>query len=1040
MDYKAFDTIIVRTPLHPLETLKNVLKNNSADKFNNAVIDFFKHPINEEALFLASPALHDFLSKYRKGLITDEEQIQSFTISLFKYCARITSRTTPFGLFASCTVGKFDKATNLIIDSTVAGARHTRLDMNYLCALVREISKDINVIKQLKYYPNTSLYEIGDMYRYIERRFSGTNINYIISEINNNEIITNIINQAKFGVTYDKLINLFNPKDFPRREAKDFIVEIIKEQVLISELEPSVCGPEFFTNVMSILKSLKVETNVLIQKKRIPLSNIIEILSNIQSDFQSLDRNESNSIKEYKYIFKVLKKFGIPVQENKLIQTDLVRKSHNCTIEISVLTEIRHCLKLFNKLKINPDHTNLENFAKAFQERYEDQEVPLMEVLDIDHGIGYIQPQKKVDKKTMHWDFVQELLFKKLRYVLDNKLDVLEIKDEDLNGLEEDWNDLPDTFSCMACVLESNKGLILNITNAGNPSAINLIGRFCHSDTGIYSFAKEVVKKEDELKPDDVVYAEINHLSEDRSGNVLSRPNLRKFEIPVLTKSHLTPQNQLLLNDLLISVKKNKVQIKSKKTGKIIIPRLSTAHNYNSGVTQPVYQFLGDLQYNYSRRGIGFTWGQIENLFEYLPRVTYRNHIISRAKWNFTKKLYLEILDNDENTRLINLKIWRCKYRLLDHIIIVDSDNELFIDFSNQLSTQVFLSVIKNRNSFILEEYLFIEFNSPVKDKLEFHYANEMIFSFFRDKKNAPQKRKEDVRLNKMITNEVKRSFFPGDEWIYYKIYCGANLINDIICNLIDPLVEYLTFKKIITKWFFIRYNDPDQHIRVRFEAVSTEMVGEIIQNFKKFLSSYFYRKQIRKISIETYSRELERYGFNSILLAEEYFYHNSEFVKNILKLTSDFTDLWFYSFKYIDLLLNSFGLDLSKKTEFLELLAANLSQEFKLDKTRKKELATQFKTERFKIKKIFTNDFLDENNHLNLANCTEISINTLSPIISEILSINKKRKLEISILDMVGSFIHMYINRVFSNNQRLTEMELYNILFLYYRSELAQK
>ena len=63
----------------------------------------------------------------------------------------------------------------------------------------------------------------------------------------------------------------------------------------------------------------------------------------------------------------------------------------------------------------------------------------------------------------------------------------------------------------------------------------------------------------------------------------------------------------------------------------------------------------------------------------------------------------------------------------------------------------------------------------------------------------------------------MKRSFMPGDEWLYFKIYTGTKTADAILTNIIKPITEKLIKNNIIDQWFFIRYNDPKNHLRIRF-------------------------------------------------------------------------------------------------------------------------------------------------------------------------------------------------------------------------------
>ena len=68
---------------------------------------------------------------------------------------------------------------------------------------------------------------------------------------------------------------------------------------------------------------------------------------------------------------------------------------------------------------------------------------------------------------------------------------------------------------------------------------------------------------------------------------------------------------------------------------------------------------------------------------------------------------------------------------------------------------------------------------------------------------------------------QVKRSFIIGSEWVYYKIYTGPKTADSILVDFIKPIVDQLLKDGIIKMWFFIRYADPEFHLRVRFQITN---------------------------------------------------------------------------------------------------------------------------------------------------------------------------------------------------------------------------
>jgi len=118
-----------------------------------------------------------------------------------------------------------------------------------------------------------------------------------------------------------------------------------------------------------------------------------------------------------------------------------------------------------------------------------------------------------------------------------------------------------------------------------------------------------------------------------------------------------------------------------------------------------------------------------------------------------------------------------------------------------------------------------------------------------------------------------KRTFFIGDEWLYFKVYTGFKTADTILTDTVFPLSQYFLKENIIDHWFFIRYSDPQFHLRIRFHIPKKEDVASIIFHFNNTLQDYVNQNLVWKIQTDTYQREIERYGSELIELSEKLFY-----------------------------------------------------------------------------------------------------------------------------------------------------------------------
>ena len=81
-----------------------------------------------------------------------------------------------------------------------------------------------------------------------------------------------------------------------------------------------------------------------------------------------------------------------------------------------------------------------------------------------------------------------------------------------------------------------------------------------------------------------------------------------------------------------------------------------------------------------------------------------------------------------------------------------------------------------------------------------------------------------------MSHNTTIRSFYPGDKWLYYKLYGGVKSCDFILPIYILPMMNRLKRMHLISKWFYIRYSDPDFHIRLRIELTSNIYFADVAE------------------------------------------------------------------------------------------------------------------------------------------------------------------------------------------------------------------
>lgn len=272
-----------------------------------------------------------------------------------------------------------------------------------------------------------------------------------------------------------------------------------------------------------------------------------------------------------------------------------------------------------------------------------------------------------------------------------------------------------------------------------------------------------------------------------------------------------------------------------------------------------------------------------------------------------------------------------------------------------------------------------------------------------------------------------QRTFLPGDKWLYYKLYCGLNGADQIISERINNIVRKLKKDNMIEKWFFIRYYDPEFHLRVRFMVKSEDYNQRIIKIMNDSLNQEFKNKMIWKIQIDTYERELERY--KSIEKSESIFHIDSEMNLLIMRsLKNNKTIKWKIAISIIELYLSFLGPCVDKKLNALSYLSNSFKKEFGFNEFNSKTLNATYREYKKIIEAIINSNYHDKDYN----QCLKI-IKRSKKEINQYLNYETDNCIELA------DYIHMSFNRLFMSEGKKHELLLYVFLEKYYRSEIAK-
>ncbi len=1015
--------VVLRTPSWPFSKIKDL----SEEELLKALDDsFFK-----EALWIASPILFDESLKWKSGLLNKKEE-SKVVFSLAKYYQRLCTRSTPFGLFAGCTtipVGEHSK-----IQLNNVKQRFTRLDANFLYQLILSIDNDNSIRKYLRYKCNTSLYELQNEYRYHEFTLTNNTRNYNVVSVQKDEYLVKIVEATRRReIEFEQLVKLLEDNDVSKEEIEEYIHELINSQIITSNLEPTVLTDDLLSDIITQLTSIKSQGY---------LDNIIALLNDIKLDLQKLDSSEDNEIAKYYSIVNKLQMVSSNIDISKLFQIDLYNPATNTSAFSSI--DINNIITTTNLLinfatQIN---TPLSQFVQKFVERYDQDEVPLSLLLDPDVGIGYpINTGNNLDTPLVD-DFavrinttneivlndIDKILLQILIDATKNNSYEIDLSNYiNINATQN--NAKPDLQPSLTCIVNKtilgNEERIIYKFATGN-SSMDYLGRFSHTDASIMEMVTRIANHEQSLLSD-FIFADIVHLPEQaRMANVLLRPALYPFQIPYLAN----PTNQeaaIDVSDIMVSIRSGKVLLRSKRLNKFIIPRLNNAHNYSFS-KMSIYRFLCEVQNQSNVKHIAFNWGASGKLLKFNPRVILNNMVVSPAKWNMgysdvesLMKLLKKNAGADELKTQINE--WKTKYNMPSKVILSQDDNDLLVDFDNRISTLTFLDEIKGKQSFQIKEFLF-----------ESNDCNERVNQYVINLLNNNRSHRAPSIDIQETNKSLQKKYLPGSEILFIKIYSGSKLLEGLLLNELYDLFQDLQQKNIISKWFFIRYADPEAHLRLRVYPTADTNTLLLLSSINKMFSEKVNSDIIWKVVIDTYHREIDRYGYNNIEFSEDFFYHDSECISKILKATKESDDpenyRWLSALKNIDTLFSIAGYN-SLQEKYNEVLPIRNSFFIEFGGTKelsdtlsKKYRANKHRIETTLYNQVYSDLILDQINEL---------LTRRNDSIKVLADIHEFRK-------ALPSYIHMTLNRLFISNQRKHELVIYDFLERYYKSAIARE
>ncbi len=788
-------------------------------------------------------------------------------------------------------------------------------------------------------YSNSSYYVIGDHIRYVSH-FDGK---FQLSEVAFNSNILGVLILCKAPRQYDSIFDGIRAGSVQLKVAKRLVNDMFSLQLLISDQQPNIIGEDYFKRLNW---TLPVNYDPYIITER-------EVLSG-----------------------------GLPQKHLK---------------GLSLLIDTLH------KTRPKGDRPTLDNFIGRFSKRFEGMEVPLMQALDPEMGVGYDDLEEasttdalNIALKTQQSDTnagdkaaIEKSFIQYFASTFDCSKKIVELEELKLPQVKVKFP-LPNAISLMATITDH----LVWIDQIGGVTSNSLLGRFTLVNSEVLEHCKSIAKVEADANPG-ILFFDIAYMAETNVDNINRRSSIYDYQLSIL--NYDTSLHPLSLNDLVLKMQGNELVLFSRKLNKRMVPRIASAYNYQRS-DLPVFRLLCDLQHYQVQTNLNLDIQSLVPDLPFYPRIQYRQYVLSPAKWKVTLNDITGIAEDgllkSVKDCLQNIAVSRYfKSGIGDQILCFDQErNEDMVAFGLFLNKQ---------GTTYVEEASYPTHPSIVNENGR-PYTGQFIVSLTHNEKLYKPYLKPPVVIN------TQRKIIPiGRDWLYFEIYCHPQRCDEILEQKIVPYLQsHPTFIKL---WFFIRYNENGHHLRLRIKLKDQQKGYSLINELSKTLDHYISSGIIADLKLNTYVRESERYGGDLIDEIEQHFCYDSGFVMQILKLRLSTNAKYKLCLETLDHIKNSGVIPISIFNEIVEKISNSFNREHALLPVDFGNINQQYRA------------FQD----VSSPNLFAIQQKSFDQFKNSFVAILHKSDDSMR-SNLLGDLMHMHVNRLFNHNQRSHEMLIY--------------
>jgi len=342
-----------------------------------------------------------------------------------------------------------------------------------------------------------------------------------------------------------------------------------------------------------------------------------------------------------------------------------------------------------------------------------------------------------------------------------------------------------------------------------------------------------------------------------RTANIACSPAVLP-DIVCLAEHHRPGEAAIPLEDLAVSGDAQRLYLMSLSRGCPVEPTVFSAVEFTNAA-HPLLRFLCEISTARSAACVPFSWGAASRL-PFVPRVRYRRTILSPARWTLTAT-DLPGRDAPWSQWVESLADWRHRYRVPDAVYLGDDDRRIRLDLDEPAHLHLLRSDLDRTGHATARE---------APDTHAFGWfdgrAHEIVVPL--ESTARPNWAPSPRRAAPVHTIGRDHGHLPGNsEWLFVKLYGHPDRHTAILTTHIPSLLS--TWDKP-PQWWFLPYRDPENHLRLRFRLPDVSAFGQAARRVGAWAADLRRLGLIGPVQLDTYYPETGRFGSGVAMAAAE--------------------------------------------------------------------------------------------------------------------------------------------------------------------------